>query len=130
MDVLAYDDGVSGHGGCKLPRVYGGMDSELLSGYPMSSESDLPSTLADFIRDYGAMECLKSDNAKSETSSKMKDLFCMYLIKDRQSEPHYQHQNPIEWCIQDIKHLMNGIMDHVGCPPVFGCCVSFMSLTY
>ena len=37
-----------------------------------------------------------SDNAKSETSFAMKDIFCMNLIKDHQSEPHYQHQNPIE----------------------------------
>ena len=77
------DDGVPGHGSCHLLQVYGGMDSELISGYPMTSERDLPSTLQDFIRDYGAMEGLKSDNAKSETSFTMKDLFWMYLIKDR-----------------------------------------------
>ena len=85
----------------------------------MSSEAELPTTLKEFIRDYGAMEGLKSDNAKSETSFKMKDLFCMYIIKDKQSEPHYQHQNPIERRIQDLKRMMHGIMDRVGCPPSF-----------
>ena len=34
----------------------------------------------------------------------------------RQSEPHHQHQNPVERKIQDIKRTMNGIMDRTGCP--------------
>ena len=82
-DVPAHDDGIPGHGGCRLVQIYGSLDSDLLAGYPMSSESELPTTLKDFIRDYGAMEGLKSDNAKSETSFKMKDLFRMYIIKDK-----------------------------------------------
>ena len=65
------------------------------------------------------MAGLKSDNAKSETSSAMKDIFRMYQIQDCQSEPHYQHQNPIERWIQDVKHMMHGIMDCVGCPAPF-----------
>ena len=88
-----------------------------MSTYPMSSESDLPSTLCDFIRDYGTMEGLKLDNAKSETSLAMNDLFRMYHIKDCQSEPHYQHQSAIEHCIQDLKRMIHGIMDRVACPP-------------
>ena len=95
-DLPAYDDGIPGHSGCKLLQVYGGLDSELLSTYPMASEHELPHTLRDFICEYGAMEGLESDNAKLETSSSMKDIFRMYQIKDQQSEPHYQHQNPIE----------------------------------
>ena len=54
----------------------------------MSSESSLPDTLHDFIRDYGAMEGLKSNHEKSEKSFTMKDIFQMYTIKDKQSEPH------------------------------------------
>ena len=114
-DVPTHDDGIPGHGGCRLKQVYGGLDFELLAGYPMSSETDLPTTLQDFIRNYGAMEGLKLYNVKSETSFKMKDLFCMYLIKDQQSEPHYQHQNRNERRIQYLKHTMHGIMDWVGC---------------
>ena len=113
--VPAFDDGIPGHGGCKMMQIYGGLDSELLAGFPLASESDLPDTLRDFIREYGAMEGLKSDNAKSETSFTMKNIFCMYMIKDRLSEPHYQHQNPIERRIQDLKRMMHGIMDRVGC---------------
>ena len=114
-DVPAFDDGIPGHGRCNLLQLYGGLDSELLSGYPMSSESQLPDTLCDFICEYGAMAELKSDNTKSETSPAMKDIFWMYQIQDWQSEPHYQYQNPIEWQIQDVKCMMHGIMDRVGC---------------
>ena len=119
-----------GMAGCRLLQVYGSMDSELVSGYPMMSEHDLPSTLQDFIHDYGTMEGLKSNNSKSETSFAMKDLFWMYLIKDCQSEPHYQHQNPIECHIQDLKQMMHGIMDHVASPLRVGCCVFCMSLVF
>ena len=100
-DVPTADDGIPGHGGCTMVQIYGGMDSKLLSGHPMSSESSLLDTLRDFIHEYGAMEGLKSNNAKSETSFTMKDIFCMYTIKDQQLEPHYQHQNPIE-CVFKI----------------------------
>ena len=110
---------MTGSLGCCLVQIYGGLDSELLASYPMSSETELPTTLKDFICDYGAMEGLTSNNAKSETSFKMKDLFRMYIIKDKQSEPHYQHQNPIERRIQDLKLKMHGIMDRVRCPPPF-----------
>ena len=117
--VAAHDEAIPGHGGCRHDQVYGGLHSELLAGYPMSSETEIPTTLKDFICDYGAMEGLKSDNPKSETSFKMKDLFHMYLIKDKQSEPHCQHQNPIKRHIQDLKQMMHGIMDRVGCPVSF-----------
>ena len=115
-DEPTANDGVPGHGGCAMVQIYGGLDSELLSGHPMSSESSLLDTLCDFIHEYGAMEGLKSDNAKSETSFAMKVIFHMYTIKDQQSEPHYQCQNPIKWRIQDLKRMVHGIMDHIGCP--------------
>ena len=107
-----------------MAQIYGGLDSELLSGHPMASESALPSTLLDFIQDYGAMEGLKSDNAESETSFVMKDIFWMYTIKDCQSKPHYQYQSPIEQRVQDLKCMMHGIMDHIACPSSF--CLLFL----
>ena len=118
-DILACDNGVPGHGGCKLVQIYSGLDSELLSAYPMASESSLPDTLHDFICDYGTMEGLKSDNAKSKTSFTIKDIFHMDPIKDKQLDPHKQHQNPIEHHIQDLKQMMHGIMDCVSCPASF-----------
>ena len=82
-DIPARDDGLPGHGGCTLVQIYSGLQSKLLAAYPMSSESSLPDILHNFIRDYGAMEGLKSNNAKSETSFTMKDIFWMYIIKDK-----------------------------------------------
>ena len=76
-NVPAFDDGIPGNGGCQMMQIYGGLDSEFLAGFSLASESDLPDTLRDFIHEYGAMEGLKSDNAKSETSFAMKDIFCM-----------------------------------------------------
>ena len=39
-DIPAFDDGIPGHGGCKMMQIYGGLDSELLTGFPLASESD------------------------------------------------------------------------------------------
>ena len=83
-NIPATDDGVPGHGGCTMLQVYSGLDSELLYGWPLSSESELPDILCDFIHEYGTMDGLMSDNAKSETSFAMKDIFHIYLIKDHQ----------------------------------------------
>ena len=92
-------------------QLYGGIKSHFLAGYPMSSEAQVPETLEDFVRQHGAMTGLMSDNAKSEMSKKIKDILRMYCIKDRQSEPHYEHQNPIERRIQDVKRTTNQVMD-------------------
>jgi len=115
-DVAAADDGVLGHGGCMMLQLYGGMDSHFLAGYPLSSEAHVPATFEDFIRDHGAPQGLASDMAKSETSHKIRDILRMYCVKDRQSEPYYQHQNPIERRIQDVKRMSTAVMDHTGCP--------------
>ena len=115
-DTPALDDGIPGHGGCTMIQLYGGLNSHFLAGYPMSAESDMPETMEEFIHDHGAMEGLMSDNAKVEVSQAAKNIHRLYCIKDRQSEPHYQHQNPIECRIQDVKRLTNNIMDRVGCP--------------
>ena len=99
-----------------MAQLYGGIDSHFLKLIPMSSKKDLPFTLKEFIRDHGAMQGLKSDNAKSETSHAMHDILRLYCIKDKQSKPHYENQNPIERHIQDVKCMTNNIMDHVACP--------------
>ena len=118
-DVPAHDDGIPGHGGCTMLQLYGGVNTHFLAGYPLSSEASMPETLEDFIRDHSAMKGLMSDNAKSEVSRAMKNIQRLYMIKDCQSEPHYQHQNLIERCIQDVKRMSNNIMDRIGCPTKF-----------
>ena len=118
-DVPAHDDGIPGHGGCTMLQLYGGADTHFLAGYPLSSEASMPETLEVFIHDHGAMKGLMSDNAKSEVSCVVKNIQHLYMIKDCQSEPHYQHQNPIECRIQDVMHMSNNIMNRVGCPTKF-----------
>ena len=119
FDVPAHDDGIPGHSGCKMLQLYAGNVSHFLSGFPMSSETQLPVTFREFIRKHGAPRGLFSDNAKSETSTMMKELHRYYLIDDGQSEPHYEHQNPVERRIQDVKRITNNVMDRVGCPSKF-----------
>ena len=116
-DVPAADDGIPGHAGSTMMQLYLGISSGAPFGYPMKSEKQVPDTFEDYVRKVGAPVGLMSDNAKSELHGRTKDLLRMYSIDDQQSEPHYQHQNPAERKIQDIKRMMNSIMDRVGCPP-------------
>ena len=49
--------------------------------------------LEENIRERGAMDCLISDGAKSETSAKVVDILRMYKCSNYMSEPEHQHQN-------------------------------------
>ena len=114
--VPAIDDGTPGHGGSTMLQVYTGTTSHLTEGYPMSRETEMPATLQDFIQKRGAPDLLFSDCAKAETSNAVNDILRQYTIKDHQSEPYHQNQNPAEHRIQDIKHTTNAIMDRTGTP--------------
>jgi len=115
-DTPAADDGIPGHAGCKMVQLYAGMDSHYLAAYPMRTESEMPSTMEDFIRDHGAMQGLFSDNAKVQVSQAVKNIQRMYCIKDAQNEPHYEHQSNVERRVQDVKRLTKNVMDCTGCP--------------
>eukprot|EP00957_Ditylum_brightwellii_P140999 10741979-Ditylum_brightwellii.AAC.1 len=67
----------------------------------------MPGTLIDFMRKWGAMKGLFSDNDKAQTSMAIKDILCQYNIDGMQSEPHQQNQNPAERLIQEVKALTN-----------------------
>lgn len=43
-----------------------------------------------------------------------KDSMRLYEIKDEQSEPKHQHQNPIERGAQNVKRHVNNIIDQTG----------------
>ena len=64
-DTPAFNDGIPGHGGCTMMQFYVGSTSKFAAGFPMSSESQMPKTLQDFIRFYGAPQNLFNDNAKA-----------------------------------------------------------------
>ncbi len=115
-DTPAADDGIPGHGGSTMLQVFVGLDSAHTAGYPMKSEKQVPEAIEEQIRKVGTPIGLMSDNAKSEMHGRAKDLLRMYEIDDRQSEPEYQHQNPAERQIQDVKRMMNNVMDRTGCP--------------
>jgi len=82
----------------------------------MKSDKQFVDMLEDNIRKRGAMDKLISDSAQVEISNKVKVFLRAYCIDDWQSEPHHQHQNYAEWRIQQLKSLINTIMDHVGAP--------------
>ena len=115
-DTPAADDGIPGHGGCTMMQIYTGLVSGAVHGFPMKSEKEVAETMEDLIRKVGAPIGMRSDNAKAEIHGRTKDIMRMYEIDDKQSEPYYQHQNPAERKIQDVKKTMNSIMDRTGCP--------------
>ena len=118
-ETPAHDDGIPGHGGCEMMQIYTGTTSRLTEGFPMASETDIPDTLNDMIRKRGAMNRLISDNAKAATSKAIKEILNWYKIRDWQSEPEYQNQNPAERRIGDIKRMVDSIMARTGTPPKF-----------
>ena len=115
-DTPAKDDGIPGHGGCTMMQIFYGLTSGAVYGYPMKSEKQYPESLEDHIRKVGAPQGIFSDNAKAELYGRARDIQRMYCIDDAQSEPEYQHQNPAERKIQDVKRTMNNIMDRMGTP--------------
>ena len=116
-DTPALDDGVTGHGGATMLQLWAAMESHYLVGYPMRSESEIPHTLEEYIREHGAMRGIRSDQARSETQSiAIRDIRRLYKIDDSQSEPYCEWQNPAERKIQDVKRITKNIMDRTGAP--------------
>ena len=118
-DVPAHDDGIPGHGGCTMVQLYTGTTSHYTKVYPMSSESQIPNTLQDLLRDRGAPNNIKSDCAKAAMSKVFSEILRHYRIGQYFSEPKQQNQNPAERRIQDVKNRFETVMDRTGTPPEF-----------
>ncbi|MGH3055873.1 MAG: hypothetical protein ACRDL7_12945, partial [Gaiellaceae bacterium] len=103
-------------GGVKMVQLYVGKTSYFTAIYGMHRETQMPSTLQTFIREWGAPSGLLSDNAKVETESAVGDILNMYSIKDMQTEPHHPNQNPAERRIKEVKSTTNILMDRTGTP--------------
>ena len=116
-DTPAMDDGIKGHGGCTVGQLYGGLVSRFMKFYPMRSKADVAKTYADFLRKIGAPLALHTDCAKENDCEDMRNLHRLYGTNHFFSEPYYQHQNPIERMIQDVKRLMDTIMSAFQVPP-------------
>ena len=118
-DTPAHDDGIPGHGGCTMVQVYTGIKSHVTAAFPMKSESQIPSTLQEFLRKFGAPNKLKSDNAKAIYGDATQEILRQYHIGSMYSEPEQQNQNPVERKIQDIKSDTSKCMDRTGTPETF-----------
>mmetsp|Transcript_22842 Transcript_22842/g.34620 ORF Transcript_22842/g.34620 Transcript_22842/m.34620 type:complete len:658 (+) Transcript_22842:2551-4524(+) len=110
-DVPAVDDGSA------CAQIFVGTESSFLEVYGMKSEKQFVNTLQDTIRRRGAPTGLISDRAQVEISNQVLDLLRAYVISDWQSEPHQQHQNICEQRYQDLKRIVNRVMDRTNTPP-------------
>ena len=99
-----------------MMQIYTGTTSHLTEGFPMQEENQVAKTLQDLIRKRGAPDLLISDNAKSEIGKAVTEILRHYAIGDFQSEANQQNQNPAERRIQDIKAMVNMVMDRTGTP--------------
>ena len=113
-------------GGYTCAQLYVGKESTFTEIYGMKTKNQMPETLKDFIRQWGAPSGLMSDSAKVETSKAIKDILRTYAIKDVQSEPNHQHQNYAERRIQEVKNTSTLIMDRVKAPN----CLWYLCLKY
>jgi hypothetical protein len=84
--------------------------------YTLKSMSMFPSVLSDHIIDCGAPMCLLSNSAKVEMSKQVKDILHTYVMGCWQSKPYHQHQYPVEWHYQGVKHMCNTFLVLTGAP--------------
>jgi len=100
--------------GTTIAQVFVGTESLITDVYAIKTDRQFINTLEDQIRTRGAPTKLVSDRAQVEISNQVKEILRAYCISDWQSEPHYQHQNFAERRIQQLKTLVNTIMDRIG----------------
>jgi hypothetical protein len=115
-DTPAAEDGFAGHGGCTSVQIYTGTESAIAEGFPMSGEIEMPKNLHDIIWKHGTPYALISDNVKVVTNKTVFDILRHYNMGQMFTEPEQQNQNPCERNIQDIKKLVEFLMDHTGTP--------------
>mmetsp|Transcript_5060 Transcript_5060/g.7746 ORF Transcript_5060/g.7746 Transcript_5060/m.7746 type:complete len:562 (-) Transcript_5060:1187-2872(-) len=103
--------------GSTCAQIFTGTESSFIEVFGMKTEKQFVNTLQDTILRRGAPTGLISDRAQVEISSRVIDLLRAYVISDWQSEPYQQHQNPCERRYQDLKRIVNRIMDRTNTPP-------------
>ena len=105
-------------GGEKSAQIYVGTRSMVTDVYPLKSGTDvqIANSLLDNITDRGAPTKLISDCGANIISERIKDILRTYIIQAWQSEPYHQNQNPAERRYQDIKKMVNVILQRTGAP--------------
>jgi hypothetical protein len=115
-DTPAADDGIFNHGGATMAQLFVGKSSQITSVFPMKRESQFAHTFEDFICTHGAPDALLSNNDHAQIDKQALQILRMYAIDDMQCEPHHQHQNYAERRIQEVKKMVNTIMDCTNTP--------------
>ena len=119
QEVFATDtffSATEAHDGSKMCQLFVGKKSYFTEVVPMTQKSEFPNALKDFVRKHGAMQGLMSDNAPEQISDQVHQILRQYNIKDMQSEPYQQNQNPAERRIQEVKAMTTVVMDRSGAP--------------
>ena len=98
-------------GGATCAQIFVGTKSMFTKCYGMKRETEVSTTLEDFVRKVGAPYSVRNDNAKAQTSERWKNILRKYQINDELTEPHHPGQNPAERRIQDIKSYTKRILD-------------------
>ena len=106
----------TGINGETMVQLFVGNKSQLVVPYGMKQESEGPTKLEEFIRDWGAPDRIFRDNSKMQNSAAWKKIERIYQIKQATCEPDNQHQNPAERKIQTVKNGVNRIMDRTMTP--------------
>ena len=110
-DTPAVDNGAT------CAQFFVGTESKYVEVYGMKTSAHFIRTLWDTIRRCGAMDVLISDRAEVEISNKVHDILRHLCIRDWQSEPHQQNQNPAERRYKDVKFNTQRVMNLSGAPP-------------
>jgi hypothetical protein len=98
-------------------KYFLGKTSKMLYVAGMKTESEFADVYLDFIRKYGIPSALRSDNAKSEMSQRVKDIHTDLIIADQWSEPHSPWQNPAELNgVEYLKSYAQVLLDRKGAP--------------
>ena len=113
---MVYSDTPAIDNGSKAAQIFVGCQSMTVDAYGVKTDKQFVKTLEDNIRTRGAMKRLISDRAQAEVSNKVLDIIRTLSIGWWQSEPHQQHQNPAERKYQQVKSMVNTILDYTGAP--------------
>ena len=118
---------VDGIGGISCMQIFCGEKSLFTKAYSMTTESQGPDKLEEFIADVGAPYKLKSDNSQMQTSEAWRAILRKYNIAFGTTEPQHPWQNKCERRIQDVKSFTNRIMDHTKTPDfLWNYCVNYV----
>ena len=98
-DIPAHDDGILWARRLHYGTVfYSGITSHFTKVYPMSSESQIPDTLCDLLRDHSYCN-------KAQQSNAFNEILHHYRIGQYSSEPYQQNQNHLNAAFKMSKRM-------------------------